>query len=668
MVRRAPREDLLIQFSALNQVGVVGNLSDAQLLDQFLARGEAAEAAFGALVARHGPMVLDVCFNALRDSHDAQDAFQATFLVLASRAGSIRQRESLAGWLYRIAHRVAVRSHGDRIRRRVCEGRAAAMIPAREEARAKSWPELHEEIARLPAKYREPVVLCYLEGLSTEATASRLGCPHGTVLSRLSRARERLRAGLVRRGAAWTAVLLVPGMRLRTPSALPSGLLKATARASSGFVEGAAAHTIPASTQAVFLARKVGATMIFSKLKALGAAVLAGALTVGGIRTFAWQAARPGAVGGTAAARPRGDDPAQGLLRSVDRIQAGLDESSRRNAQLSEELRHIRTELRALRAAASRPAQSPAQAAGRLAEVLKIHPLRHIPTEEDVLARHQLYMMDLVEGGTSLIVDEPIPGFNWCGTPSWSHDGSRIVFDASTGRDFGSTHLILMELGAGRPTFKDLGPGNCPSLAPDDERIAFLVNPGAVAGEQDGVYVMQADGTERRRVAPYGVPYWSPEGDVIMIRAFTKPTDITLYHLGTGKLSTVSVPGQRLFSWPLWAGPAMLVAVIGRGAEGEAIALLDVSEPAAAKIVEVLWKRSPDLDVEPSWPLYWPRTGRGFFVGLEPNRRTLYSIKRGDPGRVTRMEPEGRNDELGGLALSPDGRYLLFGANRPDRR
>jgi WD40-like Beta Propeller Repeat len=276
--------------------------------------------------------------------------------------------------------------------------------------------------------------------------------------------------------------------------------------------------------------------------------------------------------------------------------------------------------------------------------------------------------MDLVAGGTSLIVDEPVPGFNWCGTPCWSHDGRRIAFDASLGRDFQSTHLMMMELGDGRPTFKDLGPGNCPTLSPDDERIAFLLNPGAVEGAPDGVWIMRADGTDRRRVTHYGAPYWSPDGSELVIRTYTKPTDITLYNLRSRKVRTVTVPGQRLFSWPLWAGPGMLVAVIGAGAEGEAVTLLDVSQPEEAKIVEVLWKRNPSLDVEPDWPLYWPQTGRCFFVGLEPNKRTLYSVKRGEPDRVTQMEPEGRDDEMGNLALSPDGRFLLFGANRPERR
>ena len=133
--------------------------------------------------------------------HDAQDAFQAAFLVLASRARSIRRREAVGGWLLGVARRVALRSRTDLARRRAYEGRAAEMKADLKRDRAESWQELHEEIGRLPERFREPVVLCYLEGLSTDAAAVRLGCPEGTVLSRLSRARERLQGRLTR--AAW---------------------------------------------------------------------------------------------------------------------------------------------------------------------------------------------------------------------------------------------------------------------------------------------------------------------------------------------------------------------------------------------------------------------------------------------------------------------------------
>src|SRR4051812_28572869 len=197
MAGGSPGTDLLNQLDTLSRVGVVGNLSDGQLLQRLVTGDDAAaQGIFTVLVERHGPMVLSVCRQVLGDPHDAQDAFQATFLVLARKAGAIRKADSAASWLYGVALRVAVRAKADASRRRAHERRGGA-LKAAEAARGGdppgSWPELHEEIARLPAHYREPVVLCYLEGLSTEVAAERLGCPRGTVLSRLARARERLR-------------------------------------------------------------------------------------------------------------------------------------------------------------------------------------------------------------------------------------------------------------------------------------------------------------------------------------------------------------------------------------------------------------------------------------------------------------------------------------------
>src|SRR5262249_43024760 len=158
MVRRTAGAELLGGVRILARLGAAGTLSDDQLLTRFLARsGEATEAAFEALVARHGPMVFDVCGHILRDPHDAQDAFQATFLVLASRAGSIRRRDDLAGWLLGVARRVAVRSRVNQARRRAYEGRAAVLRAHRAGDGCEPWPELHEEIDRLPERYREPV-------------------------------------------------------------------------------------------------------------------------------------------------------------------------------------------------------------------------------------------------------------------------------------------------------------------------------------------------------------------------------------------------------------------------------------------------------------------------------------------------------------------------------
>ncbi len=165
------------------QFGVVGDLSDGQLLQRFLAgRDDAEQAAFAALVERHGPMVLGVCRQVLGNSHDAEDAFQATFLVMARQAHSLRNAESLASWLHGIAPPGCDARKADDARRNLHERRCAIMKAEDSESAVvgcEPCPELHEEIARLPVRYREPIVLCYLEGLTSAQAAARIGCARG---------------------------------------------------------------------------------------------------------------------------------------------------------------------------------------------------------------------------------------------------------------------------------------------------------------------------------------------------------------------------------------------------------------------------------------------------------------------------------------------------------
>jgi RNA polymerase sigma factor (sigma-70 family) len=207
------------QLGLLFEGGAVGGLSDRQLLDQFVAqRDDDAEAAFAALVARHGPMVLGICRQLLGDRQDADDAFQAVFFVLARRARSIKDPDLLGNWLYGVALRTARKARLRLNRRRASEadaamrraeadsrlsGSAEATAIAREHAQA-----LHHEIARLPVQFRSSVVLCYFEGLSLDEAARRLSCPAGTVHSRLDRARARLRRGLTRRGIVFSGTAL----------------------------------------------------------------------------------------------------------------------------------------------------------------------------------------------------------------------------------------------------------------------------------------------------------------------------------------------------------------------------------------------------------------------------------------------------------------------------
>jgi HlyD family secretion protein len=187
--------DLLRQVGTLFGVGTATGLSDSQLLERFRSKSasavedtRAAEAAFEVLVARHGPMVLGVCRRALADPADVEDAFQATFLVLVRRAGSVRVGDSLGRWLYGVSRRVAAkaRARSSRARIRTTPLEVEPAAPDTPADQSGLLAALDDEVSRLPEKYRAPVVFCHLEGLSHAEAADRLRWPVGTVSGRLS--------------------------------------------------------------------------------------------------------------------------------------------------------------------------------------------------------------------------------------------------------------------------------------------------------------------------------------------------------------------------------------------------------------------------------------------------------------------------------------------------
>jgi RNA polymerase sigma factor (sigma-70 family) len=189
--------------------------SDEQLIDTFLTgEKDDSETAFETLVKRHGPMVLGVCRQVLGQDQDAEDAFQATFFVLARKAGAIQNRAILGYWLYEVAHRTALRARARVCRRRAIERQAMEMSSSRDGSgdrdellsSSELQPVLHEEVVGLPEKYRIPVILAYLQGMTNREVADVLNWPIGTVKGRLSRARDTLRARLSRRGLDSDAV------------------------------------------------------------------------------------------------------------------------------------------------------------------------------------------------------------------------------------------------------------------------------------------------------------------------------------------------------------------------------------------------------------------------------------------------------------------------------
>jgi RNA polymerase sigma factor (sigma-70 family) len=255
---------------------------DGVLLERFARHAD--EAAFATLVRRHGPLVWSVSRRVARHEQDAEDVYQATFLLLARKAGAIRKGNSVASWLYGVAHRLALRVRCDAVRRRQREGSAVAAAPG-PVADDLTWRELREaldaELARLPEKYRAPLLLCYFDGLTQEEAARQLGWSRRTVKYRLEGGRDRLRGRLARRGLTLPMALAGPllaggGATAAAPAALSEGAVRAALR----FARGRPVE--PAVTaQVVALAEGGLKAMWVSKLQALTAALLAAVLLGG---------------------------------------------------------------------------------------------------------------------------------------------------------------------------------------------------------------------------------------------------------------------------------------------------------------------------------------------------------------------------------------------------
>ncbi len=290
---------VLQSVQTLFDLGTVGGLSDGELLGLFAeGRDETAELAFAALVERHGPMVLRVCRYVLRNAHDAQDAFQATFLILVRRAVVIRKRESVGSWLHGVALRVSVCARTPLARRRRHEQIASenASICAGDELESHEIAAvLHHELGRLPERYRAAVVLCYLEGLSCEAAAQRLRWPVGTVKSRLSRGRERLLRRLIRRGFGPEE----PSTAQSTQSSfVPAALASETVQAMLRFAAGES-NTGLTSARALAWAVNTLRNMQLARVIAVMAMLCAGVSVLGAV-AFAIQ--QPESVGTAAPA------------------------------------------------------------------------------------------------------------------------------------------------------------------------------------------------------------------------------------------------------------------------------------------------------------------------------------------------------------------------------
>jgi RNA polymerase sigma factor (sigma-70 family) len=301
-------------------------LRDDQLLGRFLAVRD--EAAFAALVRRHGPMVLGVCRRVLGHAQDAEDAFQATFLVLVRKAGAVVPRERVANWLYGVAYQTALKARAVARRRRGREKQVPEMPepPAREQLPGTDLrPLLDRELSGLPEKYRAAVVLCDLEGKTRKEAARQLGWPEGTLSGRLARARRLLARRLTRRGVALSGGSLAAGWAAgAAAAAVPQALVAGTVRAGTLLAAGQTAAAGAVAPQAAALAEGVLKAMLLTKLKVAAAVLLiaglvgAGAVGVGREGGPEGPASHPAGPSSAAARPAKEKEDRLFLLRFVD--------------------------------------------------------------------------------------------------------------------------------------------------------------------------------------------------------------------------------------------------------------------------------------------------------------------------------------------------------------
>jgi RNA polymerase sigma factor (sigma-70 family) len=312
-----PLSEILRHIRRIALTAETADMDDGRLLERFILHQD--EAAFEALLRRHGPMVLGVCRRLLRDPRDIEDAFQATFLVLLRKASTLSKRELVANWLYGVAYRTALKA---RTQVACWDAHARPLTGAHpeESIHEVEWTDLRrvldEEVRRLPAKYRVPVILCYLEGKTFEEAAQQLGWPAGTVSSRLARARQLLRTRLTRRGLDYTDGL--PAMAL-APVALPVQLKSATVRAAVALTAKSAGAACLFPTSAVTLMEGVLHAMYLTKLKVAAIVLLFVAVLSGGAGVITYQKLAAQPLSQQPAHTPKAVAPEQQIDEGLDK-------------------------------------------------------------------------------------------------------------------------------------------------------------------------------------------------------------------------------------------------------------------------------------------------------------------------------------------------------------
>jgi RNA polymerase sigma factor (sigma-70 family) len=498
-----------LRRAVLNRDGA--DLTDAQLIASFLGRDEAA---FELLVRRHGRMVLGVCRRVLGNTHDAEDAFQATFLVLLRKAASLRQRDLLGNWLYGVAYRTALEAKTVRARRRAKETAMTdepLVNPGIDEPWRELRPLLDRELTRLPDKYRVPIVLCDLEGKTRKEAARQLGWPEGTVSGRLARARSLLARRLSGHGVVVSGGALGVLLIQQAASAeVPRFLAKTTIKVLSAVTAGQSAATV-VSVPVATLTRGVLHTMLLNKLKIAGVSLvlfaLAGLIAMHALADPPAPVGAAGATGNVAPVSSQGSQKEEPVQRRKPRI-------------------YLNANLKVKRAGEDAPqdyrgiiAIDPTTGKWQKITAGGYGPRISPDGETVIFVRHT--------GGANGIVDSEVwncdtggsdnPGkiTDIGGLPSWSPDGKHLIVGKSKFDKKWSHKTFRVDANGANP--KELpiaGSDEVDDWSPDGKWFATVSDRHPPYGHGYQLYVMHPDGTEERRLTKGGLncyPRFSPD-------------------------------------------------------------------------------------------------------------------------------------------------------------
>ena len=295
--------------------------------------------------------------------------------------------------------------------------------------------------------------------------------------------------------------------------------------------------------------------------------------------------------------------------------------------------------------------------------------LAALSAQADDPPRLGLFVIEVETGKTMQLASEPLPKHAYCGSPDFSFDAKRLVFDATPGKEWSKTHILATDFrGNEQREFVNLGHGNCPTWSPDASQIAFRINPAADPNAEPGIWMMNADGKERRRLADGDIPKWSPSGNTILTVSFSNPCTLTLIDAKSGDSQPIELGDHQFYSVPSWAGDGKTLVAVVRSKAAFSIALVDIGDPATAKIKEIVWPRGIGVSDEPIYPVYSEKEKRCVFVGRSSMGFFLYRIDAETKGVPQRLEPNALGERIAGLSLSPDGKHVLFCSERESKK